>query len=67
MGRNPSTDANSNAAEGWDHDPPAEEKRVPFGILMRVSGAMMLVFGSHETGDAWVDAMQMWCLQVRSG
>jgi hypothetical protein len=27
----------------------------------------MLVFGSHETSDAWVDALQMWWLQVREG
>ena len=54
-------------AKGWDHDPPAKEKLVPFGILTRVTGALMLLFGSHETSDAWVDALQMWWLQVRSG
>jgi hypothetical protein len=45
---------------GWDHDPPAKQKRVPFGILMVASGALMLLFGSHEASDAWVDALQMW-------
>ena len=54
-------------AEGWDHDPPAKEKLVPFGIVMWLTGALMLLFGSRETSDAWVDALQMWWLQVRSG
>ena len=31
--------------KGWDHDPPAKEKLVPFGILMRATGALMLLFG----------------------
>jgi hypothetical protein len=61
------TDANGKVDEGWDHDPPAKEKLVPFGIVMRVTGAFMLLFGSRETSDAWVDALQMWWLQVRSG
>src|SRR5208337_4141353 len=34
---------------------------------MRVTGVLMLLFGSHETSDAWVDALKMWWLQVRSG
>ena len=61
------TAANGKVAEGWDHDPPAKEKLVPFGIVIRVTGALMFLFGSHETSDAWVDALQMWWLQVRSG
>jgi Rhodopirellula transposase DDE domain len=61
------TAADGKVDEGWDHDPPAKEKLVPFGIVMRVTGALMLLFGSHETSDAWVDALQMWWLQVRSG
>jgi Rhodopirellula transposase DDE domain len=59
------TDARGNVTQGWDHDPPAKEKLVPFGILMRATGALMLLFGSHETSDAWVDALQMWWLDVR--
>ncbi len=51
--------------KGWDHDPPAKEKLVPFGILMVATGALMLLFGSHETSDAWVDALQVWWRQVR--
>ena len=27
----------------------------------------MLVFGTRETSDAWVDALQLWWLQVRAG
>jgi hypothetical protein len=53
--------------KGWDHDPPAQVKLVPFGILMVATGALMLLFGSHETSDAWVDALQMGWLQVRGG
>ena len=34
---------------------------------MRVTGALMLLFGSRVTSDAWVDAVQIWWLQVRSG
>jgi len=60
------TDADGKVTAGWDHDPPAKEKRVPFGILMLATGALMLLFGSAETSDARVDALQMWRLQVRA-
>jgi hypothetical protein len=61
------TDAAGETEKGWDHDPPAKEKLVPFGFLMVATGALMLVFGSHETSDAWADALQMWWLEVRGG
>src|SRR3954469_12808868 len=54
------TNADGEVAKGWDHDPPAKVKLVPFGILMVASGALMLIFGSHETSDTWVDALRMW-------
>jgi hypothetical protein len=54
-------------AKGWDHDPPAKEKWTPFGILMVAGGALMLIFGSRETSDAWVDALRMWWGQARAG
>ena len=54
------TGSDGEVAEGWDHDPPAKEKLTPFGILMVATGALMLIFGSHETSDAWVDALRMW-------
>jgi DDE family transposase len=60
------TDSGGAVEKGWDHDPPAKEKLVPFGILMVATGALMLLFGSRETSDAWVDALQMWWLQVRA-
>jgi Rhodopirellula transposase DDE domain len=60
------TDAEGKVTKGWDHDPPAREKLVPFGILLLATGALMLLFGSAETSDAWVDALQMWWLQVRA-
>ena len=43
------TDGNGQVTKGWDHDPPAKEKQVPFGILMVVAGALTLLFGSRET------------------
>jgi Rhodopirellula transposase DDE domain len=60
------TDAEGEVTKGWDHDPPAKEKLVPFGILMLATGALMLLFGLAETSDAWVDALQMWWPQVRA-
>jgi len=59
------TDAQGEVPKGWDHDPPAKEKSVPYGILMVATGALMLLFGSRETSDAWVDVLMMWWRQVR--
>ena len=42
-------------------------KLTPYGILTMATGAVMLVFGSHDTSDAWVDALRMWWTQVRPG
>ncbi len=53
--------------KGWDHDPPAKQKQVPFGILMLASGALTLLFGTKETSDAWVDALMAWWELVRAG
>jgi transposase len=61
------TDADGNMPKGWDHDPPAKEKLVPFGILTVATGALMLVFGARDTSDAWADALKRWWLQVREG
>src|SRR5205085_1215927 len=32
---------------------------------MVATGALMLLFGSYETSDAWVDALMLWWRQVR--
>src|SRR4051794_11929879 len=61
------TSADGEVAKGWDHDPPAKEKLTPFGILMVASGALMLIFGSRETSDAWADALMMWWGQAKAG
>src|SRR5438094_5991735 len=61
------TDSVGEVPKGWDHDPPAKQKLVPFGILMVATGALMLVFGSRDTSDAWVDALKLWWTQVRGG
>jgi hypothetical protein len=54
-------------AKGWDHDPPAKAKLVPYGILTVATGALMLVFGAHDTSDAWVDALRRWWTGVGPG
>jgi len=61
------TDADGEVLKGWDHDPPAKAKLVPFGILMVATGALMLVFGSRETSDAWADALTLWWRQAGAG
>ena len=66
MGGKTRTDAHGAVTKGWDHDPPAKQKLTPFGILMVASGALMLLFGSRETSDAWADALSMWWGQVKS-
>jgi transposase len=53
-------------AKGWDHDPPAKQKAVPLGILVLISGALSLFFGSGGSSDFWVDALQCWWRQARS-
>ncbi len=68
MGGKTRTGAAGEVAEkGWDHDPPAKEKLVPFGIVVLLTGALTLIFGNKETTDAWVDALQKWWQQARSG
>jgi hypothetical protein len=42
-------------------------KLVPYGILTVATGALMLRFGSHDTSDAWVDALRMWWTRVGPG
>jgi transposase len=61
------TDSAGEVPKGWDHDPPAKQKQVPFGILMPASGALTLLFGTKETSDAWADALQDWWELVRPG
>ena len=67
MGGKTRTGADGELTKGWDHDPPAKEKLTPFGILILATGTLMLLFGSHETSDAWADALQVWWLQARAG
>ena len=67
MGGETRFNGHGEVTKGWDHDPPAKEKLFSFGILMVATRALMLLFGSHETSDAWVDALQMWWRQVRRG
>jgi hypothetical protein len=39
---------------------------VPFGVLVLLTGALTLVFGSLETSDFWGDALQVWWGSVRA-
>ena len=54
------TGSDAAVTTGWDHDPPAKQKLVPFGILRVARGALMLRFGSRATSDAWGDALPRW-------
>ena len=60
MGGKTRTSADGEVTQGWDHDPPAKAKLVPFGILMVASGALMLLFGAHETSDACIVDPENW-------
>jgi len=59
------TDSHSQVTKGWDHDPSAREKLVPFGILILVTGGLSLLFGNHETSDFWGDCLRVWWKLVR--
>jgi transposase len=39
---------------------------VPFGVLVLLTGALTLVFGSGESSDFWVDALQVWWRGLRA-
>ena len=67
MGGKTRTDAAGEAPKGWDHDPPAKQKLVPFGILTVARGALLLVFSARDTSDAWADALKLWWTQARDG
>jgi Rhodopirellula transposase DDE domain len=60
------SDAEGHTEKGWDHDPPAERKWVPLGILVVLTGALTLFFGSQETSDFWVDGLKRWWEQART-
>jgi predicted membrane chloride channel (bestrophin family) len=59
------TDAAGKVTKGWDHDPPAKNKLTPLGILVVATGALTLIFGTHETSDFWLDALKLWWQMVR--
>ena len=65
MGGKTRTDAAGKVTKAWDHDPPAKKKLTPLGILMVATGALTVVFGSHETSDFWADALKLWWQMVR--
>ena len=51
---------------GWGRDPPAQNKLVPFGVLVLATGALTLLFGTHESSDFWGDSLEKWWELVRS-
>jgi transposase len=59
------TDRDGKTAKGWDHDPPAKEKLVPFGVLILATGLLTLVFGKQESSDFWADSLKVWWCSVR--
>ena len=60
MGGKTRTDSAGQMEQGWDHDPPAERKWSPLGILVVATGALALFFGSKETSDFWLDCLKRW-------
>ena len=38
--------------DGWGRDPPAENKLVPFGVLVLATGALTHLFGTHESSES---------------
>ncbi len=59
------TDSEGKVPKAWDHDPPAKEKLVPFGVLILLTGALTLIFGHHETSDFWGDCLRTWWTSVK--
>jgi hypothetical protein len=59
------TDAAGKVTQGWDHDPPAKHKLSPLGILVLATGALSLIFGTHETSDFWGDGLTIWWQSTR--
>ncbi|MFV0486529.1 MAG: ISAzo13-like element transposase-related protein [Vibrio fluvialis] len=59
------TDSEGNVPQALDHDPPAKEKLVPFGVLILLTGALTLIFGHHETSDFWGDCLRAWWTSVK--
>jgi Rhodopirellula transposase DDE domain len=60
------SDAQGKTEKAWDHDPPAKRKWAPLGILVLVTGALTLYFGSKETSDFWVDGLKRWWEQAQT-
>ena len=52
--------------KGGDHDPPPEEKLVPFGVLILATSLLTLVFGPRECSDFWGDSLKVWWGKVRN-
>lgn len=49
------------ATEAWDHDPEAERKLVPYGILDVTLGLLSLFIGtSNGTSDFMADCLEQW-------
>jgi DDE family transposase len=67
VGEKTRTGEDGEPAKGWDHDPPAKRKWVPFGVLILATAALTLIFGSKETSDFWVDGLKVWWQEARVG
>jgi hypothetical protein len=49
------------ATEAWDHDPEAEKKLIPYGILDVSSGSLTISIGtSNGTSDFMADCLEQW-------
>jgi len=59
------TAADGTGTKGLDHDPPAERKWTPLGILALATGALTLLFGLGGSSDFWADGLKAWWGRVR--
>jgi hypothetical protein len=49
------------ATEAWDHDPEAQKKLIPYGILDVTSGSLTIYIGtSNGTSDFMADCLEQW-------
>jgi len=49
------------ATEAWDHDPEAEKKLIPYGILDVTAGSLTIDIGtSNGTSDFMADCLERW-------
>ena len=59
------TDSAGQTPKGLAHDPPAQRKWTPLGILMLASGALTRIVCQRETSASWGDGLSLWWQSVQ--